>query len=59
MKFDDLKIEDLEIEALSDDALELIAGGKSSYGYYCCSCGVCSDSPGPTDPSDEIDLDPM
>lgn len=35
-------IEDLEIEPLSDEALELVAGGKSSDGNSCCSCKSCS-----------------
>ena len=35
--------DNLEIEALSDDALELVAGGKSSDSAYCCSCKNCSD----------------
>ena len=35
-------IEDLEIEPLSDEALELVAGGKSSDGNACCSCKHCS-----------------
>ena len=36
----------LEIEALSDDALEMVAGGKSSDGPSCCSCRTCSDNDG-------------
>ena len=32
----------LEIEALSDEALEMVAGGKSSDGDGCCSCRSCS-----------------
>ena len=36
----------LEIEALSDDALEMVAGGKSSDGPSCCSCRTCSDNSG-------------
>jgi hypothetical protein len=35
-------IDDLEIEPLSDEALELVAGGKSSDGTNCCSCKHCS-----------------
>ena len=35
--------EDFEIDALSDEALELVAGGKSSDSPYCCSCRNCSD----------------
>jgi hypothetical protein len=35
-------IDHLEIEPLSDDALELVAGGKSSDGDACCSCEQCS-----------------
>lgn len=35
-------LEDLEIEPLSDEALELVAGGKSSDGETCCSCSCCS-----------------
>lgn len=38
-------IEDLEIEPLSDEALELVAGGKSSDGNSCCSCDHCSYPP--------------
>jgi hypothetical protein len=33
-----------EIEALSDEALELVAGGKSSDGPVCCSCSNCCNS---------------
>ncbi|MEO1367134.1 MAG: hypothetical protein AAFX50_08135 [Acidobacteriota bacterium] len=41
---------DLEIEALSDDALEAVAGGKSSTdGNSCCSCQTCSDDGTPID----------
>ena len=36
----------LEIEALSDEALELVAGGKSSDGSGCCSCRSCSSNDG-------------
>lgn len=35
-------IDNLEIEPLSDEALELVAGGKSSDGPSCCSCEQCS-----------------
>jgi len=41
------EISDLEIEPLSDEALELVAGGESSDGPLCCSCSNCSNgSPG-------------
>ena len=40
------QFEGLEIEALSDDALEMVAGGKSSDGASCCSCRTCSDNSG-------------
>lgn len=43
--FDDLDfdaLDDLEIEPLSDEALESVAGGKSSDGPKCCSCASCS-----------------
>jgi len=36
------EIDDLEIEPLSDEALELVAGGISSDGAKCCSCRHCS-----------------
>jgi hypothetical protein len=36
------QIDDLDIEPLSDDALELVAGGRSSDGNMCCSCKYCS-----------------
>lgn len=39
------EIDKLEIEPLSDDALEMVAGGKtdtSSGGTQCCSCQQCS-----------------
>ena len=38
-QFDD--IDSFEIEPLSDEALELVAGGKSSDGPSCCSCSNC------------------
>lgn len=38
-------IDDLEIEPLSDEALETVAGGKSSDGPQCCSCSQCSNPP--------------
>ena len=40
------EIDELEIEPLSDEALELVAGGKSSSGPQCCSCNNCSGNPG-------------
>ena len=40
------QFEGLEIEALSDEALEMVAGGKSSDGDACCSCRTCSDNSG-------------
>ena len=40
---DENMLKDLEIEPLSDDALELVAGGRSdSSGQNCCSCKKCS-----------------
>jgi hypothetical protein len=48
-------LDHLEIEPLSDDALELVAGGKSSDGDACCSCEQCSnDGDGGDDPDIEI-----
>ena len=51
--------DNLEIEALSDDALEMVAGGKSSDGPECCSCRTCSgntgDDGGTGNPDIEID----
>jgi hypothetical protein len=43
------EIDNLEIEPLSDEALELVAGGDSSSGPVCCSCDNCS-SPQPVEP---------
>jgi hypothetical protein len=43
IKFD--RIDDLEIEPLSDEALELVAGGRSSDGNMCCSCRNCTYQP--------------
>jgi hypothetical protein len=37
-------MEDFEVEPLSDEALESVAGGKSSEGPACCSCWLCSNS---------------
>jgi hypothetical protein len=47
-------IDNLEIEPLSDEALETVAGGKSSDGPACCSCDNCSNPPKkvPVDPVD-------
>ncbi len=49
------EIDNLEIEPLSDEALEAVAGGKSSCGPACCSCDSCSGNtpppPQPTDPT--------
>jgi len=42
IKPNDFEISDLEIEPLSDEALELVAGGESSDGPLCCSCSNCS-----------------
>jgi hypothetical protein len=39
------EIDKLEIEPLSDEALEMVAGGKSSDGQNCCSCDNCSNVP--------------
>jgi hypothetical protein len=39
------EIDSLEIEPLSDEALELVAGGDSSTGPLCCSCTCCSSPP--------------
>jgi hypothetical protein len=48
------RMDDLEIEPLSDDALESVAGGKSSDGDNCCSCSNCSNGPKtPTAPAEE------
>ena len=52
----------LEIEALSDDALEMVAGGKSSDGDNCCSCRTCSENTGNdggTGSGNEIDINPL
>lgn len=38
-------LKNLQIEPLSDDALEMAAGGKSSDGPNCCSCKNCSTVP--------------
>jgi hypothetical protein len=38
-------IDELEIEPLSDEALELVAGGGSSDGNMCCSCRHCTYTP--------------
>ena len=47
---------DFEIEALSDEALELFVGGKSSEGPKCCSCSSCSGSvPRPRPPKSAED----
>jgi hypothetical protein len=48
-------MEDFEVEPLSDEALEGVAGGKSSDGPSCCSCQSCSnDGPKtPTAPAEE------
>jgi hypothetical protein len=48
------QIDSLEIEPLSDEALEMVAGGKSSDGPKCCSCSNCSNTPiiVPVDPGD-------
>jgi len=43
-------IDALEIEPLSDEALETVAGGKSSDGPQCCSCESCSNSPKQIEP---------
>lgn len=40
-EIDNLEIDTLEIEPLSDEALELVAGGKSTDGPNCCSCKQC------------------
>ncbi|MEO1370434.1 MAG: hypothetical protein AAFX50_24905, partial [Acidobacteriota bacterium] len=50
--------DDLEIEALSDDALEMVSGGKSSDGPQCCSCSTCSDNDGDKDDDITIEVDP-
>lgn len=44
------EMDKLEIEPLSDEALEMVAGGKesSSGGTACCSCQQCSNKPTPT-----------
>jgi hypothetical protein len=39
------EIDDIAIEPLSDEALELVAGGGSSDGNVCCSCRHCSYTP--------------
>jgi hypothetical protein len=39
------EVDNLEIEPLSDEALETVAGGKSSDGPACCSCSNCSNTP--------------
>jgi hypothetical protein len=45
-------IDALEIEPLSDEALETVAGGKSSDGPACCSCSDCSNRPKEIEPVD-------
>jgi len=49
------EIDNLEIEPLSDEALEAVAGGKSSCGPQCCSCSNCSGSQPPPPPDPSID----
>lgn len=44
-------IEQMEIEPLSDEALETVAGGKSSDGPSCCSCSNCSNRPKEIEPN--------
>ena len=51
-------IDALEIEPLSDEALELVAGGKSSDGDNCCSCEQCSNGGDGGDDTIEIDITP-
>jgi hypothetical protein len=46
-------IDGIEIEPLSDEALETVAGGKSSDGPACCSCSNCSNKPKELEPVDE------
>ena len=49
----------LEIEPMSDEALEMVAGGKSSDGSNCCSCRTCSGNEGDdggTGSGNEIDV---
>lgn len=46
-------IDALEIEPLSDEALETVAGGKSSDGQQCCSCEDCSNRPKQIEPVPE------
>jgi hypothetical protein len=48
------EIDSLEIEPLSDEALELVAGGDSSSGPVCCSCTDCSSGPRPV-PVEPVD----
>jgi hypothetical protein len=43
-------LEGIEIEPLSDEALETVAGGKSSDGPQCCSCEDCSNRPKVVEP---------
>jgi len=38
------EIDSFEIEPLSDEALDLVAGGSSSDGPKCCSCKGCCNS---------------
>jgi len=49
------EIDNLEIEPLSDEALEAVAGGKSSCGPMCCSCSNCSGSQPPPPPDPTVD----
>jgi hypothetical protein len=41
------QIQNLQIDPLSDEVLEIVAGGKSSDSLGCCSCAYCSDNPPP------------
>lgn len=50
-------LDDLEIQPLSDEALELVAGGKSSDGDGCCSCSCCSNTD-TSDPCPEEQVEP-
>lgn len=46
------EIDNLEIDPLSDEALEMVSGGKSSTGHVCCSCDNCSNIPTPQPSTD-------
>ena len=52
-------IDQMEIEPLADEALEMVAGGKSSDGPQCCSCSNCSNRPKELEPVEPPDDGPI